>query len=166
MKITTEALSPRLWKDVAALFGSSRAPEWGMHWHVTQGGALDGPEARGLLRRAIATGALEGVLAYADGRPAGWCSYAGVSGEQGPKERAQLIPCFYVKAAHRDSEIRRALLVASLAAVARKSEGGTGACGVRLPSEGAAELSCTGTEPAFRRLPQGVRVASLRLVTG
>lgn len=79
-KLEFHPLTPERWSDLVALFGTRGACGgcWCMWWRLTRGefneGKGDGNKRA--LKRIVDSGALPGMLAYADGEPAGWCAIA------------------------------------------------------------------------------------------
>ncbi|MCI0355738.1 MAG: GNAT family N-acetyltransferase [Acidobacteria bacterium] len=79
-KLTFHPLTPARWNDAVALFGPRGACAgcWCMAWRLpyAQYQKQAGAGNRRTLRRLVKAGSSPGVLAYVDGRPAGWCSIA------------------------------------------------------------------------------------------
>lgn len=73
-----EPVTPERWADLTALFGESGACDgcWCMFWRVRRKvfGELRGAGAREALHGIVQRGEIPGLLAYADGKPVGWCS--------------------------------------------------------------------------------------------
>jgi GNAT superfamily N-acetyltransferase len=157
--LTVHPLTADRWADLEALFGPRGAFEgcWCMYWRLKgeEFGRLRGPRAREALRELAGREPAPGLLAYLDGRPAGWCAV-------GPREafgRAQrsaalrpvddepgcwAVPCFFVDRAARGAGIARALLEAAAAHAA--------ASGARL-LEGFPVEPPVGAEAAYRGVP-------------
>lgn len=79
-KLTFHPLTAARWDDAVSLFGPRGACAgcWCMAWRLpyAQYQARKGAGNRRLLRRRVQAGSPPGVLAYVDGKPAGWCSIA------------------------------------------------------------------------------------------
>lgn len=73
-------LTPARWNDVEGLFGPRGACGgcWCMFWRLPRGAFTKGKGAgnRSAFRSLVRRGAEPGVLAYADGKPVGWCAVA------------------------------------------------------------------------------------------
>jgi len=127
-------VTPARWDDLVALFGPRGACGgcWCMHWRrpaaeFTRG---KGRGNRAALRRLVASGAVPGVLAYADGVPVGWCSVA--PRDAYPRlERARVlrrvdaepvwsVVCFFIARAHRRHGLSVALLEGAAAFARRR----------------------------------------------
>lgn len=71
-------LAPERWADLEALFGERGACGgcWCMYWRLpaAQYQAGKGQTNRDALRKLVDGGLASGILAYADGRPIGWCA--------------------------------------------------------------------------------------------
>ena len=78
IKLTFHPLTPARWDDAVALFGPRGACAgcWCMAWRLPYGQylALKGAGNRRRLRQRVKSGNAPGVLAYVDGKLAGWCS--------------------------------------------------------------------------------------------
>jgi GNAT superfamily N-acetyltransferase len=74
------ALTPDTWKDFEALFGKRGAAGgcWCMWWRLSQKefNTQKGEGNRRAMKAIVASGSIPGILAYHEGRPAGWCSVA------------------------------------------------------------------------------------------
>jgi GNAT superfamily N-acetyltransferase len=131
------------WPDLERLFSESAGEElgnpsrcWCMEWRVASHGqwresAEAGGEAnREGMRRFVASGEVAGIIAYADGEPAGWCSVSPkpslvglarvserVGGSYGEFEDAAewAVICFYVPEKHRGVGLMGQLLEAAVA---------------------------------------------------
>jgi len=124
--LTTRSLAPDDWSAITQLFGDNGACGgcWCMHWRVEKGGAswelTKGRKNRDRFRRLVQAGKVHGVLAYADEKPVGWCSF-------GPKqdfprlmkskvlqtdcgEGTWSIICFYIPSAWRNRGVGTVLL--------------------------------------------------------
>lgn len=122
-------LTPELWSDLEQLFGARGACGgcWCMWWRLSAGEfeAGKGEANRKAFREIVRSGSAPGVLAFVDGRPAGWCAVAPRS-ELPRLERSRIlkpvdptpvwsITCFFVARAFR----RRGLSVELLRAAVR-----------------------------------------------
>jgi len=77
---TFHPLTPERWADLEALFGERGACGgcWCMFWRLSRSRwqAQKGAGNRRAFRRLVASGGTPGILAYAGGRPVGWCAIA------------------------------------------------------------------------------------------
>src|SRR5262245_16281686 len=73
-------LTPERWSDLEALFGERGACGgcWCMFWRLghAEWKAGKGAPNRRAFRKLVGAGEAPGVLAYADGKPVGWCAVA------------------------------------------------------------------------------------------
>jgi GNAT superfamily N-acetyltransferase len=120
-------LTPERWDDFEELFGECGAYEgcWCMWWRLTrrEWHRQRGEGNRQAMKQIVEVGGVPGIMAYVDGRAAGWCSI-------GPREvfpslnrsrnlrRIDAEPvwsivCFYVDPAYRGSGLMSALLAAA-----------------------------------------------------
>lgn len=127
-KLEFHALTPERWRDVEALFGPRGACAgcWCMYWKLTraQFARGQGEGNRRAFRRSVARGAVPGILAYADGRPVGWCAVEPRAAYPRLARSRVLAPlderpvwsvsCFYVARSHRRRGITVQLLRAAL----------------------------------------------------
>ena len=71
-------LTAELWPDLEKVFGKKGAMQgcWCMRWRISrrQFEQQRGERNKRMLRRGIERGLVNGVLAYADEEPVGWCS--------------------------------------------------------------------------------------------
>ncbi|HOT96956.1 MAG TPA: GNAT family N-acetyltransferase [bacterium] len=133
--ITTEEVTAAHWPQIEALFGERGACGgcWCQAWRLERGEnweEIKGGAAKERLRRGIAAGTVLGILAFAEGIPAGWCTF-------GPRRSFPLldrtrsyqcedaeavwsIPCFYVPRPYRNRGIAHALLAAALEAMKKR----------------------------------------------
>ncbi len=78
------SVTPKRWKDLENLFGARGACGgcWCMLWRLprAQWQQQLGEKNRKALKKIVDSGEIPGILAYADGKPVGWCSVA-------PRER-------------------------------------------------------------------------------
>lgn len=74
------SLTPDRWPDLAQLFGPRGACAgcWCMWWRIkrSEWEQQRGEGNREAFRAVVEAGALTGILAYSDGKPAGWCAVA------------------------------------------------------------------------------------------
>jgi len=79
-KLTFHPATPARWPDVEELFGERGACGgcWCMTWRLPRAKFLanQGSANKRSFRKIVRSGAEPGVLAYADGRPVGWCAVA------------------------------------------------------------------------------------------
>jgi GNAT superfamily N-acetyltransferase len=167
-KVTTRELTPDLWPDLEALFGSNGACGgcWCMYWRLERGedwahvkGAVNKRRLRDLVRQGLA----HGVLAYVDGgEPVGWASFERRRDlarlDRAPSlacddaDEVWSLPCFFVKAGYRKQGVASALLAASVKAVRRQRGQVIEAYPVRSAKFGKAipaAFAWTGTIPMF-----------------
>jgi GNAT superfamily N-acetyltransferase len=131
-----QPLTPDRWADLEELFGVHGAYGgcWCMWWRSTRREfeEMQGEGNRLALKAIVESGEVPGILAYADGKPVGWCSVA--PREQfGALERSRVlkrlddtpvwsIVCFFVARAYRDRGVAEALLRAAVGYV--RGQGG------------------------------------------
>jgi GNAT superfamily N-acetyltransferase len=76
--ITTQPLNAERWHDLDQLFGEHGAYAgcWCMYWRLkrTEFKMSKGEERKAILKSIVEHGDIPGLLAYVDGKPAGWCS--------------------------------------------------------------------------------------------
>lgn len=131
-------LTPERWPDLVDLFGDRGA--WGgcwcMWWRLpaVDFDRLRGEETKRLLKEIVDSGEPPGILAYAAGKPVGWCAVgpreAYVRLTSSPKYAKVLAPvddepvwsvvCFYVRPGHRRQGITVPLLKAAVAFAAAR----------------------------------------------
>lgn len=79
-KIQFHPATPDRWHDIEWLFGERGACAgcWCMWWRLSRSewSRNKGNRNRKALRNLVCSGAEPGVVAYADGKPAGWCAIA------------------------------------------------------------------------------------------
>ena len=130
------------WPDLDRLFSESAGEElgnpsrcWCMEWRLASHRAWRegaGEANREGMRRWVGGGDVPGILAYVDGKPAGWCSVSPKSslvGFRQPKDFPQAggsasrgaatqavwsVICFYVPEAHRGQGLMGRLLLAAV----------------------------------------------------
>jgi GNAT superfamily N-acetyltransferase len=165
--IETRELEPGMWGDVEALFGAKGACGgcWCMSWRVAKGEKWDeikGDEAKHRFHALVEGGHAQGVLAYADGAPVGWCAF-GPRRDFSKLDRAPSlacddaddvwsVPCFFVKPGHRGKGVATAMLAHAEQAI--KARGGTLAEGypAKPPADGKplpAAFAWTGPRKVF-----------------
>lgn len=80
LRLRFEPLTPDRWGDLEALFGSRGAYSgcWCMWWRCSRREFEQNRNTgnRKAFREIVRRGETPGILAYADGRPVGWCSVA------------------------------------------------------------------------------------------
>lgn len=121
--------TPERWSDLQRLFGDRGACGgcWCMHWRRTAAAYEEGKGAgnRAALEERVRTGAVPpGVLAYADGEVAGWCSvgprseFVRLANSRilAPVDDAPVwsIVCFFVDRSHRGKGLSRRLIEAAV----------------------------------------------------
>lgn len=126
--VRVHPLTPQRWSDLEELFGPRGAVSgcWCMFWRVpsAQITVANGEANRAALRALVDDGRPTGLLAYRDGRVAGWCSVAPRedygrlqrSRKLGPVDDVPVwsIPCFFVHRSHRRAGVAAALLDAAV----------------------------------------------------
>lgn len=128
MSIEVHPLTAERWADLEALFGPRGAYGgcWCMWWRLTgrEFGQGAGEGNRRAMEALVGSGQVPGLLAYADGRPVGWCS-VGPREAFGRIERSRVlkrvddrpvwsIVCFYVGRGWRGRGLVAALLEAAV----------------------------------------------------
>ncbi len=125
--IRIEPATPSRWDDVAALFGPRGACAgcWCMYWRKTRSEYTrgSGTANRASLRSLVKRGPAPGLLAYAGGKPIGWCALApredygalGRSRVLAPIDEKPVwsIPCFFIAREWRRKGVTVALLRAA-----------------------------------------------------
>lgn len=143
------------WRDIAALFGSRGACGgcWCMWWRLKRSQFIEGKGAgnKRAFRRIVETGPAPGILAYAAGRPIGWCAVSpreafpvlGNSRILKPVDSRPVwsIPCFFVAGPFR----RRGVTVALLRAASDHAR----SCGARIVEGYPVEPKATPMPAAF-----------------
>ncbi len=79
-KLRFEPLTKKNWNDLEALFGERGASGgcWCMWWRLKRSEfeKNKGKRNKEAMRSIVSSGEIPGLLAYADGKPVGWCSVA------------------------------------------------------------------------------------------
>jgi GNAT superfamily N-acetyltransferase len=158
-------LTAARWRELEALFGPRGACGgcWCMWWRVprAQWQRQKGEGNRKAFRRIVEAGAVSGLLAYAEGRPVGWCAIAPRSDYPALARSRLLKPvddrpvwsvtCFFVSRPWRRRGVSSALLDAAVDFArtngARIIEGYP----VDAPTHQADPFVFTGLPAAFRR---------------
>jgi GNAT superfamily N-acetyltransferase len=127
--VQVKPVTPERWDDLLAVFGPSGGDGgcWDMFWRLTASeyAASSRDRNRTALRELIETASLPpGLLAYPDGRPAGWISVGPRSEYRRLGRSRQFTPvddqpvfsvvCFRVAPAHRNAGVSAALLEAAI----------------------------------------------------
>jgi GNAT superfamily N-acetyltransferase len=127
-KIVCRPLTPARWDDLARLFGPNGACSgcWCMFFRQSSGDYNQGhgePNRRAF-KRVVDSGRPVGVIAYADGEPAGWCAVAPRDDyprvqrsrilEPVDERTAWAVTCFFVKAGYRGLGLNTTLLAAAV----------------------------------------------------
>ncbi|HXH82541.1 MAG TPA: GNAT family N-acetyltransferase [Candidatus Tectomicrobia bacterium] len=121
-------LTPDRWQDLETLFGPRGASDgcWCMWWRQTRAEFEEkkGEENKRAFRGIVASGQIPGLLAYVDGRPAGWCAvqprdaYARLDRSRTLKrvdeQPVWSVVCFFVAKAYRRRGLTTALLEAAV----------------------------------------------------
>ncbi len=127
MRLETHPLTPDRWRDLSALFRRDRVTNdcWCMWFRETNAEYRSnrGDGHRQAFRRIVRAGPPPGVLAYVDGRPAGWCAVAPREAYGRLRRSRPLAPvddapvwsitCFFIDSAHRGRGVGRALIEAA-----------------------------------------------------
>ncbi len=121
-------LTPERWSDLETLFGEHGAYGgcWCMWWRLTsaQFSKQMGLANKKAFKALVDSGTVPGILAYADGKPAGWCS-VGPREHFGRIERSPVlrpvddqpvwsIVCYYVDRGYRRQGLMELLTVAAI----------------------------------------------------
>ncbi|MCC6524346.1 MAG: GNAT family N-acetyltransferase [Polyangiaceae bacterium] len=121
-------LTPELWPELVALFGSNGACGgcWCMYWRIGPKERFEdvkGERARARLEALVRAGQVHGVLAFADEVPVGWCAFERrvelAKLDRAPSlrvddaERVWSLPCFFIKSGWRGKGVASALLAAA-----------------------------------------------------
>lgn len=130
--IETHPLTSDRWRDLSALFHRDRVTSdcWCMWFRETNAEfrARHGARNHDEFQRIVKAGTPPGVLAYVDGKPAGWCAVAPREAYGRLRRSRVLAPvddtpvwsitCFFIDSAHRGRGIGRALVEAAAALAA------------------------------------------------
>lgn len=76
MEVITRALTPELWPDFERLFGQNGAKSgcWCMYWRIGARYRRQAASAnRAAFEAVVKTGPPPGLMAFAGGKPVGWC---------------------------------------------------------------------------------------------
>jgi GNAT superfamily N-acetyltransferase len=135
VKIEVKELVPERWADFEKLFGSTGACGgcWCMSWRLGKGekwADIKGDEAKNRMKTLVLSGEANGLLAYVDDEPVGWCSY-GKRTDYARLDRAPSlkcsdadqvwsVPCFFIKRSFRGKGIGTTLLKHALRAVSNR----------------------------------------------
>jgi GNAT superfamily N-acetyltransferase len=127
-KLTFHPVTPNAWKDFEKLFGPKGACAgcWCMWWRLSRAEFAKRHYAgnKRAMKRIIASGQEPGLIAYAEGEPAGWCAIA--PREAYPSlERSNVlqrvddlpvwsVTCFYVARGYRRRGVAQQLLEAAV----------------------------------------------------
>jgi GNAT superfamily N-acetyltransferase len=126
--VSFHPVTPPRWGDLETLFGEHGAYSgcWCMWWRLTaaQFSSQVGPKNKAALKAIVDSGEVPGILAYMDGRPAGWCS-VGPRERFGRIERSPVlkraddeavwsIVCYYVDKSYRRQGLMQLLTVAAI----------------------------------------------------
>ena len=128
LKLKFQPLTPERWADLEELFGSKGAYGgcWCMWWRVTRSKFTEQQSEgnRRAMKKIVSAGEIAGLLAYADGKPVGWCSVAPREAfpalDRSPvlkridDEPVWSIVCFYVARGHRRQGVTTGLLGAAV----------------------------------------------------
>ena len=132
-------LTPDRWDDLDALFGPRGAYGgfWCMFWRVSRAQfgeqcAHGGADNKAAFREVVVRGDVPGLLAYADGKPVGWCAVAprevytalerSTTRKRLDDQPVWSITCFYVAHGWRKRGVSTALVNAAIAHV--RNQGG------------------------------------------
>lgn len=138
MNVEIHPLTAERWPHLEALFGPHGAYGgcWCMYWRQSRKEfeACKGDQNRLLFKQLVESGEIPGLLAYVDGRPAGWIALAPRQ-DYPTLQRSRVIApvddqpvwsvsCFYIGRAYRRMGLSVALLKAAVAFAAE--------CGARI----------------------------------
>jgi len=127
-RLEFHAVTPDRWDDLETLFGPRGACGgcWCMFWRQTRAEyeRKKGAANRRALKKLVTSGPPPGVLAYADGRPVGWCA-AAPREAYSTLERSRIlarlddqpvwsVPCFFIARPFRRMGLTAQLLVAAV----------------------------------------------------
>jgi GNAT superfamily N-acetyltransferase len=128
LKLAFHAVTPDRWPDVEKLFGKNGACGgcWCMTWRLTRSefASSKGAGNKKAFQKIVESGRAPGILAYADGRPVGWCAIAPRtdypvlerSRVLAPIDTAQVwsVSCFFVSREYRRQGLTVGLLEAAV----------------------------------------------------
>jgi len=134
--VTVRALRKSDWPLISELFGANGACGgcWCMWWRLERGGKLweesKGARNKLALKKLVESGKADGLLAFEDGEPVGWCS-VGPRGDFPRLDRSRpfqaaspegtwSVTCFYIKPGWRGRGVAEALLEGAVALAKRK----------------------------------------------
>jgi GNAT superfamily N-acetyltransferase len=161
-------LTPDRWDDFAALMGLTGPTKWCwcMAYRLSHSEFVAGygEGNRAAIRAIVVGGAVPGLLAYVDGKPAGWCSVAPRRQYSGSRaivsaadEHEWLVACFFVPTKHRLRGVSSALLRGAVSYV--RSQGGRSLIGLPATQRGGRSVKDhRGSASVFER--QGFREVS------
>jgi len=169
MKIETRELEPSMWMDLEKLFGSNGACGgcWCMSWRIPKGetlSAIKGVEAKRQFKRLVTSGMANGIIAYHDGIPVGWCSFdkrqdylkldRSPSLKCDDSNKVWSIPCFFIKKEYRAKGVATLLLNHALEALKKRNAKVAEGYPVKPYKYGKAipaAFAWTGTRPLFTK---------------
>ncbi len=137
MELSFQPLTPDLWPQFEKLFGERGACGgcWCMLWRLTRKEfeAQKGDGNKKAMKAIVQSGEMPGVLAFAKGRPIGWCALAPRE-TYSSLERSRIlkpvddqpvwsVSCLFIHKSHRKQGVSSALLLA--AAEHARSQGAT-----------------------------------------
>ncbi|MGK5089091.1 GNAT family N-acetyltransferase [Bdellovibrionota bacterium FG-2] len=166
MRIITKALTPTLWPALESLFGSKGACGgcWCMYWRIEKSEKweeIKGPAAKSRLKKLVASGKAQGVLAFIDNEAVDWCSLGkrvdfdrlnrAPSLACDDAEEVWSAPCFYIRPGFRQKGVATALLRAASALAKKKGARILEGYPVKPNEAGAipAAFAWTGTQSLF-----------------
>jgi GNAT superfamily N-acetyltransferase len=174
VKLALRELTPELWPAYEELFGEKGACAgcWCMYWRLPRGEELakvGGAPMKRRMKKLIAEGKAEGVLAFDGSRPVGWISF-GPRRDYDRIDRAPSLkcddadevwslPCFFVHKDYRGKGVATALLAAGVKALKKRGAKIAEGYPVKASKPGekmANAFIYTGTMPLFEK--QGFEV--------
>jgi GNAT superfamily N-acetyltransferase len=135
MKLRIKQLDPSRWNDLEQLFGEKGACGgcWCMYCRIEPGekwANVKGPEAKKRLRKMVQNGSVQGLIAYDDDQPIGWCTFGkrldfpwlnrARSLKCDDAENVWSIPCFYINNRYRKKGVATELLKATTVLLASR----------------------------------------------
>lgn len=171
MAITVRELKPADWSAVEELFGERGACGgcWCMFWRIPHGGKLwrnaVGESNHKAFRKLVKAGEANGILAFDDSTPIGWCSF----GRRTDFPRTETmkayartdidqvwsINCFFVRKEYRNSGLAEKMCEAAIKAITKRKGKIIESYPVPLTKDGnklPAAFVYTGPEAIFKRL--------------